>query len=383
MPEAEAIAPSPVQRRPIRWMRTIALACAIAFAIDLAIGIAHSSTTAEAPDFVSFWAAGHLTAAGQPAAAYDVAAHNATEQTVGRVEGINPFPYPPPFLFAVTPFAFKPFWVAYACWVLAGSALFLFASRFWLPPSRALTHPAAHVNVLIGQTGLLTTSICLLGLAQLPRRPLLAGALLGLLVIKPQLFLLVPVALVAARHWKAIAGAIGSAFFVLAAAFVAFGWQTYAAFLKVLPLYTGLLQSGAWKWSELASVFALARWLGLPHAMAVALQATVAVTAAIVVWKAWRSDHAAKAPILAAGTLIVPPYLFAYDTLLLILPIAWLVQANRLKEAGLIWLLCVLSLLTYFDFYRGPNLTPLAGLLSLYLLTQRHVFEGTSVDARN
>lgn len=370
MTEAEAIAPSAVEHRPIRWVRTIALACTLAFVIDLVIGIAQSSTSAEAPDFVSFWAAGHLTARGQPAIAYDIATHNLVERMAAHVQGIIPFPYPPPFLFITAPLGFKPFWLSYACWVCAGSALYLFASRFWFPASRAWTHPAAHVNVLIGQTGLLTSSVCLLGLAQLGQRPLLAGAVLGLLVIKPQVFLLVPVALLAAREWKAIVGAIGSMFFLLGSALLAFGASTYAAFFKVLPVFGGLLQSGAWKWSELASVFALARWLGLPHAVAVAMQAIIALTATFIVWKAWRYDHPAKVPTLAAGTLLVPPYLFAYDTLLLILPIAWLVQTDRLKEAGVVWLLCVLSLLTYFAFYEGPNLMPVAALLSVWFLTR-------------
>lgn len=384
MTEAGAPAAFANQRRPIRWVRTIALACTIAFILDLLIGVAQSASNAEAPDFVSFWAAGRLAADGLPAAAYHIVTHNQVQQTAARVIGINPFPYPPPFLFLAMPFAFKPFWLAYAFWVCAGSALFLFASRFWLPRSQAFTHPAAHVNVLIGQTGLLTTSICLLGLAQLSRRPLLAGAILGLLILKPQIFLLVPVALVAAGEWKAIVAAITSAAFVLVAGLAAFGLQTYDAFWTVLPLYTGLLQSGGWAWSELASVFAFTRWLGLSNPIAIAVQLIVAMFAAVVVWKAWRSDDPAKVPILAAGTLLVPPYLFNYDTLLLILPIAWLVDTHRLKEAGVIWLLCVLSLLTYFEFYPGPNLTPAAGLLSLIFLALRrgHTFQLPAHETR-
>jgi hypothetical protein len=44
------------------------------------------------------------------------------------------------------------------------------------------------------------------GLSLLERRPLLAGGLLGLLIYKLQLGLLIPVALLAGRHWRASEG---------------------------------------------------------------------------------------------------------------------------------------------------------------------------------
>ena len=44
------------------------------------------------------------------------------------------------------------------------------------------------------------------GLSLLERRPLLAGGLLGLMIYKPQLGLLIPVALLAGRHWRASKG---------------------------------------------------------------------------------------------------------------------------------------------------------------------------------
>jgi hypothetical protein len=47
-------------------------------------------------------------------------------------------------------------------------------------------------------------------LSLLERRPLLAGGLLGLLIYKLQLGLLIPVALLAGRHWRASEGVAAS-----------------------------------------------------------------------------------------------------------------------------------------------------------------------------
>jgi hypothetical protein len=55
-----------------------------------------------------------------------------------------------------------------------------------------LANPPALVDLMIGQTGFLTTGIYLFGLTLLPSSPFAAGAILGLLLIKPQLALLLP-----------------------------------------------------------------------------------------------------------------------------------------------------------------------------------------------
>src|SRR5258706_16321345 len=70
----------------------------------------------------------------------------------------------------------------------------------------ALAAPAVFVNAVRGQNGTWTAALCGGGLSLLERRPLLAGGLLGLLIYKPQLGLLIPVALLAGRHWRASKG---------------------------------------------------------------------------------------------------------------------------------------------------------------------------------
>jgi hypothetical protein len=62
--------------------------------------------------------------------------------------------------------------------------------------------PAVMINLVSGQNGAFSAAILAGGLMLLDRRPVLAGLLLGLLCYKPQLAVLVQVALVASGRWR-------------------------------------------------------------------------------------------------------------------------------------------------------------------------------------
>ena len=64
----------------------------------------------------------------------------------------------------------------------------------------ALALPPVLVNAITGQAGFLTAALFVGGMALLPKRPFAGGLLLGLLVVKPQLGLVLPFALLAGRR---------------------------------------------------------------------------------------------------------------------------------------------------------------------------------------
>src|SRR5205085_12071389 len=121
----------------------------------------------------------------------------------------------------------------------------------------AMAQPPVLANFLIGQTGFLTTSIFAGGLAVLRRNPWLGGGILGLLVIKPQLALALPFAMIAGREWKAIAGGAICAASTLLIALALFGWPADHGFFSILPVLTDGMERGSWPWTELAGVSAL------------------------------------------------------------------------------------------------------------------------------
>ena len=353
-----------------RWYALAALAASTLFALAVAAAAWIYHSYGPGVDFASYWAAGRLALAGQPSLAYDVEAHRAIEMTVANMGGLMPFPYPPPFLFAVSPFAFHPFWLAYLLWMAVTAGLYFAGTRLFVAPRYAFAHPAALVNAVIGQNGFLTSSIFLFGIAALATRPFAAGAILGLLVIKPQLALLVPVALLAARQWRAIGGAAVSSLALLGLAAIIFGLDSYRGFIAIGGDYGQFMAADRWNWAEQASVFGFFRFFGVPQVSAFCLQGIAALAAAILTWRSWAQRHEQRGAILAAATLLVPPYVFTYDSLLLILPLAVLLgEPERRWRAGLAWLLLALPLLNYFGLYPGPNTVPIASGLCLWWLS--------------
>ena len=319
-------------------------------------------------DFTSFWAAGQLALQGHGSLAYDYGTHHAVETTVADVGRAVPFPYPPPFLLVVLPFGFHPYWLSYLVWIAGTGTFYLAAMRRILPPAYALGFPAAFDHVIFGQNAFLTCSVFLIGTSLLESQPLLAGAVLGLFVCKPQLAILFPVAVLASRNWRAIAGAAASSIALAAIAAVLFGFGSYAGFLTTSGRYTAMMARDYWPWEQVASLFGAARYLGIPETQALLLQAGAACLVIALTWRAWALRLEQRVPILAAGTMLVSPYLFTYDSLLLIIPMAWFLKKGETGRAAIIWLLSLLTLLSLFGLCPTPNLTPLAAAASLWWL---------------
>lgn len=357
------------ERTRLRWHRTVAVGYAIVFVIITVWTWAIVFTDQKGSDFLSFWAAARLAVEGTPALAYDIQVHRALELSIADPGGLLPFPYPPPFLLVLFPLGLIPYWLGFALWIAITAALFVLASREVAPLAYRLAHPGALANALIGQNGFLTAALFIAGVRALERQPLLGGALLGLLVIKPQLALILPLALLAGREWRAIAGAAASSLALLSFAWLAFGTESYRGFFQILSAYAGAVAAGRWPWNELASVFAFARHLGVPQQPALIIHGIVALGSIALVWKAWSRKSELRAPILAAAILLVPPYMLTHDALLLIVPMGWLiVRERRPAIIAAAWLCCLLPIATYVDFYPGPNMVPVAALLCLWAL---------------
>jgi hypothetical protein len=348
------------------WYRLAALSIATVFVLYAvaAVFFAHERTVTS--DFLSFWAAGRLALQGHAEAAYDIARHHALEMLAVPGVGLLPFPYPPILLALFVPFAMLPFWVAFSAWVAITALLYVLVTRPLIEPRFSLAQAAAAANFMTGQNGFLTSGIFIGGTSLLGRRPIAAGAVLGLLSVKPQLALLLPVALLAGREWRAIAGGIASSIVLLALGFLLFGASAYSSFIAILPHFYGWLSAGRWPWGELASTFALLRWFGVPKNGALVAHGAVALGAAAVVARAWARKLDERVAILAAGTLLVPPYLFTYDALLLTLPLAVLIRRQARGAFVAVWVLALLPLLAYFTPF--PNTIPLASTLALWAL---------------
>jgi hypothetical protein len=324
-------------------------------------------------DFIAYWAAGRLAVEGQAAGAYDLALHRAVEQGAIPLAGALPFAYPPCFLVLLAPFGLLAYPAAAANWVLLTFAGWCAMMRRWAPamPWLTLSFPPLLINVITGQAGFLVAALFVGGMALLPKRPLLAGLLLGLLVVKPQLGLVLPLVLLAGREWRAFAGAAASAIGLCLLSLILFGPEPWQAWVANAGRIAEIASEGLAGWHRMASVYGALRLAGLAAAPAWALHGLVALAAAAAAAWVWyrTTEIGARAGALAAATALASPYLFVYDLMILVAPFLWLIGRGRLLWLlGLVWAILFLAMVQTAGWSGGPNLAPLAALALLGLI---------------
>jgi hypothetical protein len=312
-------------------------------------------------DFVNVWSAGRLVIDGHPALAYDWDIQKQVQVAVlGQTyQGNFAWHYPPPFLFVAATLAHFPYAVAYAGWAAVSFLPYLAAMRAIVGRAFGLllaaAFPVVFTNTLVGQNGFLTASLIGGTLVLMPRWPVLSGICLGLLSYKPQYGLLFPLVLIAAAQWRVFFAAGVTAVLLAAVSWLAFGTESWQAFVHWMPMFNqAFLVEGRAPWGKMQSIFALTRYFDGPDAFAWTLQWIMSLTVAILLAALWRSHkvpHTLKAAALAAGTLLVTPYLFLYDEMVLAVAVAFLVRIG-LNEG--------------FERHELPALGLVAALLMIY-----------------
>jgi hypothetical protein len=280
-------------------------------------------------DFLSFWTASDLALHGIPAAAYDPAVHGARERALFpdyTDGGYTAFFYPPTYLLVCLPLALLPYFWSLAAWLGLTFAAYWRGLRMLLPgPGMALpilAYPALLPNAGYGQNAFLTTALFAGAASWLGPRPLLAGLCLGGLCVKPHLCLLIPITLLAGRHWRALAGAVAGATLLCLTATALFGVESWRGFLAVAPIARATLELGLVRPAKMVSVFAAARLLAAPVPLAYAAQALAALAGAAVVIRARHAGATTQVAALIAATLMTTPFLLDYDLTLAAVPLA-------------------------------------------------------------
>lgn len=317
-------------------------------------------------DFLNVWSAGKLALAGHPEQAWDWDIQKTLQvRELGQdYIGNYAWHYPPPFLFIATCLATFSYGWAMAGWAGASLVPYLIVVRGivgrplgWLV---ALAFPIVAVNTLVGQNGFLTAALIGGTLLLLPTRPLLAGICLGLLSYKPQYGLLFPLALMLAAQWRAFAAAAVTVALMAVVSWLAFGTESWLAFFHWMPRFSqAFFSEGRATWFKLQSVFGLVRYLGGSEQIAWMCQSMMTAAVVATVGLVWRSRirYALKAAALATGALLILPYLFLYDLMVLAIPVAFLLQiglADGFRRHELPALGVVAALLLSFGFFEAP-----------------------------
>jgi len=287
-------------------------------------------------DFVNVWSAGRLALDGHPAQAWDWDIQKRVQIAVLGLsyEGNLAWHYPPPFLFVASLLAHFPYPAAFIGWAMTSLMPYLAVMRAIVGRPFGLLLAAAFPvvlnNTLVGQNGFLTAALIGGTLYLMPSRPVLSGICLGLLSYKPQYGLLFPLVLIAASQWTVFVTAGVVAVAMAAASWLAFGTESWQAFFHWMPMFSqAFLTEGRAPWGKMQSIFALVRYFGGTEQLGWIFQWTMSGTVAVVLTLMWRSrriDYPLKAAALAAGTLLITPYLFLYDVMVLAIAVAFLVR---------------------------------------------------------
>jgi glycosyl transferase family 87 len=254
---------------------------------------------------------------------YDLNAQKAAVEGLGQGTYWSPFLNPPPLVWLASPFLVMPFELAILLWsaLLFGAALLAWRLA---APGTSFTR-AAHLalflglfptafGLMVGQPVALVAAVVAVSwwLAE-HKRPVLAGLVLSLIAIKPQLALLVPLCLLAAGRGRIFGPWLGATAVMVVVALVLLGGDGLHRYRDVLAL--------ASQW-EPTRRYAIAGPLGLGPLVYV-VEVVVVVIAVVA---AWRHRHNGEGSLYATGivaSLLFTPYVGFQDFAMLVIA-GWL-----------------------------------------------------------
>jgi hypothetical protein len=383
----------PVEAR--RNLLPVAAACLL-FAIAAWALYSKLFSPAPAQDFMVFYTAARSCIEGHLALVFDGDALTATVNErfgawLSAPLSLHPWVYPPLFLLLLIPFGLLPFAVAYGIFLIVTFVLLNCAVRCYVPLGyqrlicavSLLLSPATAFTVAVGQNAFMTSALLVGGFGLMRRAPLLAGALLGLLACKPQLWLLVPVALLAAREWRVLAGALGVACLFAVTSAVLLGPEPWRAWLMLMlrpnPLYEHWLQFGRLNGQ---SAYTEAVLLGVPANFASLLQVVVTLACAALVWWCFRLSELRddlRLVVLLTATILAAPHVSNYDAVMVTVAVSLflcrvLEDGFRFGDAVLIIAVWSIELLDPPQIFRWGLVTPLVyGLFLLAVIARGRV----------
>lgn len=279
-----------------------------------------------AVDFLPMWT-GAKMAWATPHLLYDFDAVTAAQDwLMNRWSRLRPFVYPPSILPVLAPFAALPFYWAYVIWTVLGAILVAGAtataakSQRLLAAALVLLSPPGSLALIVGQSTLLVAGCLTLAVTELSRRPWLAGALFGLAAaVKPQAAVLVPVALVAARAWKALGVSILMGLTLGLASMAMVGWRPWLAWLESLPRFAELITLSPSHMRGGVTLTMMGVNLRMDPDLLGWARLAAMLTAVAGTWLAFArsQDPAYRMTALGAGALAIMPYAMHYEALLL------------------------------------------------------------------
>ncbi len=350
-------------------------------------------------DFIGFWTAGQVTLQGRAADAYNEVQLFFAQLALDKDPSAAylGFFYPPYFLLLCAGLALLPYFPALCLWLGATCAGYAAALRAMVPKGLReresvwvlfLGYPAVMINAGFGQNGFLSTALLGGAAIWLDRQPLLAGICIGCLSYKPQLAIVVPLALAVAGRWRCFAAAAATVLILSAMATLAFGPGIWPAFIANTA-------EARHNWMEAFNPLYLRYWVTVfgavrlqdgPLALAYVLQTAAGVAAMYMLVRAlWSRPPGARSgrAEIAAVAACIPfcsPYMLEYDLVILAVPMVWLLSEalgdGFRRGEGIVLVFAYLAPVLFKMQAFEAKLSAIAAAALLFVMVLRRMIQG-------
>lgn len=336
-------------------------------------------------DFFNVWTMGREALSDNPGKFYNIDLYRAEIQRFFGADYPQPnWSYPPVTMLAALPFGQMPYLAALALFMATTLAVFLavatWRSSGWKFAAILAMSPAAIICFNSGQFAFLLTALVLAIFALMDKRPVLAGALVGLMAIKPHLVVFMPLLLAFSGRWIMFASAAVVTLCLAGLSVALFGTQAWLDYINLgLPVQKSVLTDPEMLGAiTMPTIYMNMRQFHLPYEAAMAVQVVAGIIAAVAVCWVARTRRAADPDLLLAFFLACTtfglPYILSYDTLPLTFAAAWLLVRGKLDSTGvrialLVWWLPLLQM--GFGAVRIPGPGLIVAPLFAWWLFQR------------
>jgi hypothetical protein len=313
----------PVGRWLVRGIAAAALALLV-WALFLDVSIRNDPISV---DFHTYLAASSVGLRDGWSHIYDQGLVQLSQMQLAAGARDQPFISPPTVAFIVAPLAMLPYDTAYVTWAWIMFAAFATALALcgvsrglgrWVAVVGALSPWWVMHAVNVGQVVPLVAAGMVVGWRLLhDRRDLLAGVAMGALLLKPNTAMLVPLALLFATRYRALAAWLGTASVVALVSLALLGPHGVATYVAQLR----------GPWPSGADNVTLHGSLAATGTFAAALRILI-VAAVMVAAFRFRNTPGLVMPLAIVGSLLISPYLHGSD-LVMLAAAGWMIWEER------------------------------------------------------
>lgn len=371
----------------------------------VAPGLGYGAKGVVGGDFLAFYTAGDMTLDGRALEAYEFEAFDTALQTrVANGHLGMMWQYPPAMFFLVGLLALMPYKVSLWLWIFSTAAVFVWALQRLVRSATPefkdqrlatlliLSSPVCLMVMTSGQISLLTAALLMTAAFRPNTHWLLAGLAAGVLTVKPQLGVLIPLAYFVAGAWRAFGVAAVTAAALHMISILVFGPETISAFFNaVVRLQSDVAGSGTHTPPvNMTTLFGQLRYWQVPSSIAMLLHSLLAAFVFVCVTWLWRRqaprDGSALylAALTGAGAILVTPYAYAYEMAALVPAALWLVfRSGRDPRVSIVILTAAWSLLTLRQFVPLDALVQMPFLVSIsaFVLLAAYGWRGPNAGA--